>query len=218
MSDQTINRDQPVSRWETFERVSKTLSILAIPVVLAFGGWLIQERLQDQAVSRDYVQLAVSILKEPKTSNVDPQMRTWAVQLLNDNSPTKFNAQVFEQLKSGTAQLPESFNVTQAAPPVASTSGNPRAEAANAELKGFDFLVSKDFEAAIQAFATAEKLWPSYHNVAEIRKLLEDNRANLAAAPREGKSEAWSNVYRTLTSKYSWGMPADVKDKLTAQL
>lgn len=218
MSDQIINRDQHTSKWETVERVSRTLSILAIPVVLAFGGWIIQQRLQNQAVSRDYVQLAVSILKEPKTSNVDPQMRTWAVQLLNDNSPTKFNSQVFEQLKLGTAQLPESFNVTQVVSPVASTSGNPRAEAANGELKGFDFLVSKDAEAALQAFASAEKLWPSYHNVAEIRKLLEDNRAALGAAPREGRSEAWSNVYRTLISKYSWGMPADVKNKLTEQL
>jgi hypothetical protein len=136
---------------------------------------------------------------------------------LNDNSPTKFNQQVFEQLKSGAAQLPESFNVTQVVPPVETTTGNPRAEAADWELKGFDFIVNKDAEAAIQAFANAVKLWPSYHNVAEIRKLLEANRAALVAAPREGSSGPWSNVYRILISKYSWGMPADVKTKLTEQ-
>jgi hypothetical protein len=218
MSEQIVRRDQYSSPWETIERISKTLSMLAIPVVLAFGGWVIQQRLQNQTVSRDYVQLAVSILKEPQTANVDPQMRTWAVQLLNDNSPTKFNSQVFEQLKSGAAQLPESFNVTQVAPPLASTSVSPRADAAEAELKGFDLLISKDAEAALQAFASAEKLWPSYHNVAEIRKLLELNRAALVAAPKEGKSEAWSSVYRILISKYSWGMPTEVKNKLTEQL
>jgi hypothetical protein len=85
-------------------------------------------------------------------------------------------------------------------------------------LKGFDFLVSKDAAAAIKAFASAERLWPSYHNVAEIRKLLEDNRAALVSAPREGRSDAWSNVYRVLIKQYSWGMPADVKSKLSEQL
>lgn len=222
MSDQSINHNQQTSKWETAERVSKTLSILAIPVVLAIGGWIIQQRLQDKTVSRDYVQLAVSILKEPKGANVDREMRTWAVQLLNDNSPTKFNAQVFEQLKSGTAQLPEDFNVTQGAPPVISppvisTTGKPRDEAADWELKGFEFLVSKDADAALEAFANAEKLWPSYHNVTEIRRLLNDNRAALVAAPKEGKSPAWTSVYQTLITKYSWGMPADVKNKLTEQ-
>lgn len=217
MSDQSINQDQHISKWETVERVSKTLSILAVPVVLAIGGWVIQQRLQDKTVSRDYVQLAVSILKEPKGANADPQIRAWAVQLLNDNSPTKFNAQVFEQLKSGTAQLPQSFNVTQVAPPVTSTAGKPREEAADWELKGFEFLVSKDADAALEAFANAEKLWPSYHNVAEIRKLLNDNRAALVAAPKEGKSPAWTSVYQTLITNYSWGMPADVRNKLTEQ-
>ena len=209
---------QRVSNWEMIERISKTLSIVAIPLVLAFGGWIIQQRLQDQTVSRDYVQLAVSILKEPKDSKINDEMRAWAVQLLNDNSPTKFNQRVFDQLKAGTTQLPEDFNVTQPIAAVEPALDNPRAQATDLELKGFDFLVSKDVDAALQAFTNAEKLRPNYHNVAEIRKLLEDNRAALAAAPREGKSEAWSNVYRTLVSKYSWGMPPDIKTKLTEQI
>jgi hypothetical protein len=117
--------------------------MLAIPVVLAFGGWVIQQRLQNQTVSRDYVQLAVSILKEPQTSNVDPQMRTWAVQLLNDNSPTRFNSQVFEQLKSGAAQLPESFNVTQVAGPLVSTSVSARADAADADWKALTLWLAR---------------------------------------------------------------------------
>ena len=78
------------NKWDTIERLARTLSIVAIPVVLAIGGWVIQQRIQNQAVSRDYVQLAVTILKEPETSKVDPDMRAWAVQLLNDNSPTRF--------------------------------------------------------------------------------------------------------------------------------
>lgn len=222
MNDLTATKpesDQPSkNRWETIERLSRTLSIAAIPVVLAVGGWVIQKRLQDQTVSRDYVQLAVSILKEPESSNIKPEMRTWAVQLLNDNSPTKFNSEVFEQLKSGKSQLPENFNLAPTGSGATSAGTDPRAEAADWELKGFESIVNKDVEVSVQAFANAEKLWPSYHNVSEIRKLLEDNRVALAAAPREGKSDAWTNVYRTLISKYSWGMPAGVKTRLGQQL
>ena len=72
-----------MSKWEAIERVSKTLSIAAIPIVLAVGGWVLQERLQDQTVSRDYVQLAVTILKEPNSSK---DMKSWAVLLLNAHS------------------------------------------------------------------------------------------------------------------------------------
>jgi hypothetical protein len=207
-----------VSKWEMVERISKTLSMIAIPVVLAFGGWIIQQRLQDQTLNRDYVQLAVSILKEPQDSKIDPEMRTWAVQLLNDNSPTKFNARVFDQLKAGTVQLPVSFNVTQEVSTVTANSGNARADAADLELKGFASIVAKDAEGALRAFTDAEKLWPTYHNVAEIKKLLGQNHDALLAAPKEGKSEAWSNVYRLLVTKYSWGMPDDVKKKLSEEL
>lgn len=216
MSEQIVSRDQRISNWEALERISKTLSIFAIPVVLGFGGWIIQQRLQNQTVSRDYVQLAVSILKEPKDSKIDPQMRDWAVQLLNENSPTKFNQHVVDQLKAGTTQLPETFNVTQPVVPEVSASGNPKGEAGDWELKGFDSLIHKDVEAALQAFANADKLYPSYHNVSEIKKLLEKNREALNAATKEGKSEAWSSVYKTIVTKYSWGMPADVKSQMEA--
>jgi hypothetical protein len=216
MSEQIVSRDQRISNWEALERISKTLSIFAIPVVLGFGGWIIQQRLQNQTVSRDYVQLAVSILKEPKDSKIDPEMRDWAVQLLNENSPTKFNQRVVDQLKAGTTQLPETYNVTQPVTSEVTASGNPKQEAADWELKGFDSLVHKDAEAALQAFTNASKLYPSYHNVGEIKNLIQKNLPALTSAPKEGKSEAWSSVYQTITSKYSWGMPADIKAQLAA--
>ena len=210
--------DKAMSKWETAERISKTLSMVAIPVVLAFGGWMIQQRLQNQTLNRDYVQLAVSILKEPPDSKIDPEMRTWAVQLLNDNSPTRFNSAVFAQLKSGTVQLPEDFKVTQDVSPAPVASGNSHADAADLEKKGFAFLISKDVEGALQAFTEAEELWPKYHSVAEIRKLLDENRSALAAAPKQGKSEAWSKVYRIILTDYSWKMPEDAKKKLSEEL
>src|SRR5262249_10756835 len=196
-----------------------TFSMVAIPIVLAVGGWTIQEELQDKTLNRDYVQLAVSILKEPKdAAKIDPEMRTWAVQLLNDNSPTHFNSTVFEQLKSGEAALPASFTVSQ---PAASTAaaglGGPRDQAPDLEAKGFQYILQKDADAALQAFTEAEKLWPTYHNVTEIRRLLKQNHDELAKAPKGEKSVAWSNLYSALLGPYKWGIPPEVLSRLAEQ-
>ena len=90
---------------DTVEKLSRILSIAAIPVVLAVGGWLIQRQLQDQTIRRDYVQLALSILQNPDPSKVPPEIREWAVDLLSENSPTKLNVQAIKSLKSGAITL-----------------------------------------------------------------------------------------------------------------
>jgi hypothetical protein len=87
------------------EKVSRILSIAAIPVVIAVGSWLIQRQLQGQSIQRDYVQLAVSILQNPDPSKVPPEIRAWAVDLLNENSPTKLNPEAIQKLKSGAITL-----------------------------------------------------------------------------------------------------------------
>jgi hypothetical protein len=95
----------PDSWLDTAEKLSRILSIVAIPVVIAVGGWLIQRQLQDQTIRRDYVQLALSILQNPEPSKVPPEIREWAVDLLDENSPTKLNAQAIQKLKSGAITL-----------------------------------------------------------------------------------------------------------------
>lgn len=71
----------PDSWLDTVEKISRILSIAAIPVVIAIGGWLIQRQLQNQSIRRDYVQLAVSILQDPDPSSVPPEIRERAVEL-----------------------------------------------------------------------------------------------------------------------------------------
>ncbi|WBL75309.1 hypothetical protein I3J27_19870 [Bradyrhizobium xenonodulans] len=100
----------PGSALDAIERISRLASIAAIPIVLAVGGWIIQRQLQSQTISRDYVQLALTILQNPDQSKVPPELREWAVDLLNDNSPTKLNEKAMANLKSGTVILPSSFN------------------------------------------------------------------------------------------------------------
>jgi hypothetical protein len=95
---------------ESAEKISRILSVAAIPVVLGIGGLIIQRQLQKQTVGAAYVNLAVTILENPDRSKVPGELREWAVDLLNDNSPTKLNSKAADSLKSGAVTLPTSFN------------------------------------------------------------------------------------------------------------
>ena len=216
-SDGTIESPaQRKSFWETAEKISKTFSIAAIPIVLATGGWIIQRRLQDQTLQRDYVQLAVTVLKEPASSQ---DMKDWAVSLLAQNSPVPFAHQIQVDLSTGKIVLPPTFEVTPATvAPAAEASANPSDDAVGWELKGFDALFSRDADSALEAFKNAEKKSPTYHSVAEIRKLLESKRAELNAAPKEGPSEAWKAVYSTVLKEYSWRLSSEIKSTLAERI
>jgi tetratricopeptide (TPR) repeat protein len=78
------------------------------------------------------------------------------------------------------------------------------------EHLGFNKLVEKDIQEAIEAFTESVKLWPDYHNVSEIRRLLVEKRENLKAKD----SSEWTALYKTILEKYSWGMPSNVRRQL----
>jgi hypothetical protein len=91
--------------WDTALKMAQTFSYVAVPLVVAIGGWLLQRLLQRQSISRDYVQLAITILSSSEPSRVPPEIRSWAVDLLNQNSPIKLDARTIECLKSGDIAL-----------------------------------------------------------------------------------------------------------------
>jgi len=199
------------SFWATAEKISKTVSIAAIPIVLAMGGWIIQKRLQDQTLRRDYVQLAVTVLKEPASSQ---DMKNWAVNLLSANSPVPFTQQIQADLSNGKIQIPADFEVTPATiVPAVNASAN-SGDAGDWELKGFEALFNRDVDSALEAFKSAEKKSPAFHSVAEIRKLLEKKRDELNAEPKEGPSDVWKGLYAAVLKDYSWKLPAEIKSKL----
>jgi WD40 repeat protein len=108
-SEDTPPQSSAQTRLDVFERVTKILAIVAIPVViplaLAFYSARVQEGAQKESINRDYVQLAVSILKE-KRDDVNPSLRDWATDLLTEHSPTKFAPNVIQGLKSGALSFP----------------------------------------------------------------------------------------------------------------
>jgi Anaphase-promoting complex subunit 4 WD40 domain len=101
------------TKLDIVEQVAKILSILAVPIVipfaLAFYSAKVQQGAQKETLNRDYVQLAVSILKERREEE-NPSLRNWAVDLLTEHSPTRFNPEVISALKSGAVSLPGLVN------------------------------------------------------------------------------------------------------------
>lgn len=104
----TLKHDEPESTKPDWERAARIASLVAIPVVLAIIGAVIQATLSRSTVSRDYVQLAVSVLTADK-GKTPPELRAWAVDLLNENSPVKFSKEVADRLKGGEIEFPGSL-------------------------------------------------------------------------------------------------------------
>lgn len=82
------------------------------------------------------------------------------------------------------------------------------------ERKGFEAIVARNYSDAIAAFKSAYDLYPEWHNVDEIRQLL-DRRSNTL---RSGSEDSWRSLATEVLSKYSWGMPGDLREKLQAQV
>ena len=91
---------------ETIESLSKSLSLVASPVVIGIIGWLIKDAIAKRTLRQEYVKIAVSILSTEKSSKGTDPLREWAVELLNQNSPTKFGTSAISSLESGEATLP----------------------------------------------------------------------------------------------------------------
>ncbi|SRR5579883_1838978 len=90
----------------------------------------------------------------------------------------------------------------------------PPTTAAGWEAQGFDYLLKRDILPALDAFTQAEKVWPDYHNVSEIKGLLIQNQAALQSK----SSEKWKEIYQEILSKYSWGMPSSARLGMQSQL
>lgn len=97
-----------------------------------------------------------------------------------------------------------------ASPEQAAPAADPREQARELERLGFEQLLARDLLGARKSFAGAARAWPEYHNVAEIERLLRGDRQGLS----EGSDAAWLDLYRTILTRYSWGMPATAREEM----
>jgi len=95
----------PPKFWDRIEQFAKIASLIAVPIIIGIGSWLIQNALSRRSVNQDYVQLAVSILTN-SDENIDQSLRSWAVELMNQNSPVEFSDAIAKKLSTGKVNLP----------------------------------------------------------------------------------------------------------------
>lgn len=83
----------------------ETLSLVAVPLLVAVFGYVgqariaeqtaaVQSAVAEQAVRKDFVQMAIGILSKPPSSEDDRRLREWALKVLDKNSPIPFPSEV----------------------------------------------------------------------------------------------------------------------------
>ncbi|MEQ8354627.1 MAG: hypothetical protein RH942_03745 [Kiloniellaceae bacterium] len=133
---------------------------------------------------------------------------------LSDDIDTKL-ASLERNLSREIAQVQDVQQSVQTAPPSERTAAvdaasSRAARAATAERRGFEALIDRNVDEAIAAFAEARRIWPEYHNVAEIGRTLSKRKDELA----DRSSAAWPQLYRDTLARYSWGLPGDLRDAI----
>ena len=86
-------------KWQS---IASILASIAIPLILAIVGYFVQDKMSSEGLRKDYVQIAISILKERQ----DEELRKWAVNVLDENSPIPFSKGVRTKLEKGIVFVP----------------------------------------------------------------------------------------------------------------
>jgi hypothetical protein len=103
------------------EKLSRTaalvsiVSYIAVPLLVAAFGWIVQDRVSRQVVGKDYVQMAVTILSDQDTKG-DRELRAWAVAVIDETAPLKLSDGLKSSLTSGARTLSASREPQQALP------------------------------------------------------------------------------------------------------
>ena len=169
------------------------------------------EQIESQAMAEiEDIRLLLEAQKQAAGSTApDPQ--------LSADIDTKLSS-LERNLSREISQVQDVQQTVQAAAPAQRTAAVDAAssrasQAAAAERRGFEALVQHDVAAAIAAFDEARGIWPDYHNVAEIGRALRNRQDRLA----DPASEAWPQLYREILTRYSWGLPDDVRSAIRAK-
>ena len=78
------------------------------------------------------------------------------------------------------------------------------------EKQGFQALLERDIEDAINSFQNSENSYNQFHQAFEITNYLNKNRERLESAD----SDYWKTAFKHIAEKYSWKMPEEIKEKL----
>lgn len=82
------------------QSIAAIVSSVAIPIVIALVGWWVQSSVSNEGIKKDYLQMAIGILKDIEKQK-DDEMRKWAVAVLDKNSPVPFSRDLRSKLEEG---------------------------------------------------------------------------------------------------------------------
>lgn len=99
---------------------------------------------------------------------------------------------------------------------------NQKISVSDVEKKGFNSIISNDFMFAADAFAEAYRISPTFHNVDEINKLFQSQKAEFIKADLN-KDEAkkkliWNKIYCDISKNYLWGISSDIKEQFKEKI
>lgn len=86
-----------LAKWQS---IASIVASIAIPLILAIFGFLVQRQLATEGIKKDYVQIAISILKENPSAQ-EKELRAWAVEVLDRNAEIPFSKNAKESLEKG---------------------------------------------------------------------------------------------------------------------
>lgn len=94
----TDNNELP-GIWKKLQVISQILSILLVPVLIAMIGGIINNNLQRDQLAKEYVFMALDILKQPPTPETE-ELRRWAVDTVNSYAQVKMTDTLKQQIES----------------------------------------------------------------------------------------------------------------------
>jgi hypothetical protein len=90
------------TRLEKVTTLLQAVSAVLVPIVVAVAGLIIQQSIAKQTTAKDYVSLAIDILKvDPKIQDLKGNpLRDWAVDVLTLDSPVPISEAAQKQLRT----------------------------------------------------------------------------------------------------------------------
>lgn len=90
MTDKIDVKPEPLTSWEKWKIISTSISLLLIPILLAFIANVYSESMKESELKVKYLELAVKILQEdPKPES--ETLRAWAVKLIDQYSDVELD-------------------------------------------------------------------------------------------------------------------------------
>lgn len=97
---------------DQLESISKIVAALAVPIVIAVVGWRVQTTVADEGIKKDYVTMALAILRDDKAT--DPELRAWALEIVEKNSPVPLSGKLRTKIVMGAMT---NYGITFVEPP-----------------------------------------------------------------------------------------------------